>query len=147
MGKLFITFATFDEQRNTAPNILNFGNHIYSPEITIQVPITRNGQISNELAVQPRFLHLVHCPIMTVLQVSGIPNCLDKVPLEVVNYNTEAVVSVKYKKTTDTSYNGSKLYFRQVGSSYVALSTGEAKAKFQVNPGSAPVGVFEIDPS
>ena len=147
MGKLFITFATFDEQRNTAPNILNFGNHIYSPEITIQVPITRNGQISNELAVQPRFLHLVHCPIMTVLQVSGIPNCLDKVPLEVVNYNTEAVVSVKYKKTTDTSYNGSKLYFRQVGSSYIALSAGEAKAKFQVNPGSAPVGVFEIDPS
>ena len=146
-GKMFITFATFDESRNTTPNILNFGNHLYSPEITIQVPITRDNAISNELAVQPRFLHVVHLPIMTVLQVNGISDSLNKVPIEITNLNTESVVSVTYSKTKDIAYDATKIYYRQVGGSFIALSAGEARAKFQAANGSAPADVFEIEPA
>ena len=144
---MFITFATFDESRNTTPNILNFGNHLYSPEITIQVPITRDNAISNELAVQPRFLHVVHLPIMTVLQVNGISDSLNKVPIEITNLNTESVVAVTYSKTKDIAYDATKIYYRQVGGSFIALSAGEARAKFQAANGSAPADVFEIEPA
>lgn len=80
-GKIFITFGVFDESRNTTPNPLNFGNMAWTPELTISLPISRNGQISKETAVHPRFLHVVHMPVLTVLEVSNIPDVVNKVTL------------------------------------------------------------------
>jgi hypothetical protein len=80
-GKIFVTFGIFDENRNTQVNALNFGNMAYSPEVTIVLPISRNGQVSRELAVQPRFLHINNLPIMTVLSIEGITDVLNKVPV------------------------------------------------------------------
>lgn len=80
-GKIFISFGVFDESRNTSPNPLNFGNMLWSPELTVVLPIARDGQISKELAVSPRFRHIVNLPVMTVLQISNIPDVLNKVPL------------------------------------------------------------------
>lgn len=80
-GKIFLTFGVYDENRNVAPNPLNFGNMAWSPELTLTVPITRNGGISKETAVQPRFRFLVNCPIMAVLDVTGIQDVLNKVPV------------------------------------------------------------------
>ena len=80
-GKIFLTFGVFDESRNTAPNPLNFGNMAWSPEVTIVLPIARNGQISRELAVTPRFLHFVNCPILGTIEVDNIPDVLNKQPL------------------------------------------------------------------
>jgi hypothetical protein len=82
-GKIFISFSVFDETRNTTINPLNFGNMAWSPEITVVLPISRDGQISRELAVQPRFSHVVNLPVMTVLSVVGISDTLDKIPLTI----------------------------------------------------------------
>jgi hypothetical protein len=80
-GKIFVTFGVFDESRNTTPNPLNFGNMAWTPELTVTLPISRNGQISKETAVQPRFLHVVHLPVLSVLEVANIPDVTNKVTL------------------------------------------------------------------
>lgn len=81
-GKIFIAFGVFDESRNTEPNPLNFGNMAWSPEVTVNIPVSRDGGISKELSVAPRFLHVTHCPIMAVVSVENIPDVLNKVPVQ-----------------------------------------------------------------
>lgn len=78
-GKIFISFGVFDSSRNTSINPLNFGNMLWSPELTVVMPVSRDGQVSKELIVAPRFLHNVNLPVMTVLTVSGLPNVTGKV--------------------------------------------------------------------
>jgi hypothetical protein len=78
-GKIFISFGVFDTTRNTAVNPLNFGNMLYSPEVTTKLQISRNDQTSVELVVAPRFLHFPVLPVMTVLNVSGLAGVVGKV--------------------------------------------------------------------
>lgn len=78
-GKIYLTFGVFDQSRNTAINPLNFGNMLYTPELVLNLPITRDGQVSKELTVTPRFNHIVNLPVMTVLNVTGIPASTDKI--------------------------------------------------------------------
>ena len=84
-GKIFLTLHIMDSTRNTEINPLNFGNMAWSPEVTMILPMTREGQISLENTVSPRFLHFVNCPILTVLEVSNLPDVLNKMPLYVDN--------------------------------------------------------------
>ena len=81
-GKIFITFGVFDEGRNTAPNPLNFGNLVWSPELVMSVQITRNGAISKETVVQPRFRFITNTPIMGMLEVVNLPQVLNKMPIQ-----------------------------------------------------------------
>ncbi len=81
-GKIFVTFGVFDESRNTAPHPLNFGNLAWSPELVLTVQITRNGAISKETVVQPRFRFVTNLPVMSVLQVQNVPAVLNKQPIE-----------------------------------------------------------------
>jgi len=85
-GKIFISFGVFDASRNTAINPLNFGNLLYSPETTVSLNISRDGQTSRELMVIPRFLHQPALPVMTVLNVTGLPETTGKIAV-----NTNAV--------------------------------------------------------
>ena len=78
-GKIFLSFGVFDSARNTGINPLNFGNMLWSPELTVVMPVSRDGQVSKELIVAPRFLHNVNLPMMTVLNVSGLPEVTGKV--------------------------------------------------------------------
>lgn len=78
-GKIFISFGVFDSSRNTSINPISFGNMLWSPELTISMPVSRDGQTSKELIVTPRFLHNVNLPILTVLTVSGLPVVMGKV--------------------------------------------------------------------
>jgi len=80
-GKIFITFGVFDESRNTQPNPLNFGNMLWSPEVTVVLPISRNGQISKELAVSPRYRHICNLPILTLMVVNNLPDVVNKVSI------------------------------------------------------------------
>ncbi len=80
-GKIFITFGSFDESRNVAPNPLNFGNLVWAPELVLTANISRNGQISKETVVSPRYNFVVHLPVMTVLDIEGISDILDKVAM------------------------------------------------------------------
>lgn len=78
-GKIFLSFGVFDSARNTGINPLNFGNMLWSPELTVVMPVSRDGQVSKELIVAPRFLHTVNLPMMTMLEVSGLPEVTGKV--------------------------------------------------------------------
>ena len=53
----------------------------WKPELTLVMPISRNGQISKELTVSPSFLHIVNLPILGVIEVSGIEDSLSRVPV------------------------------------------------------------------
>jgi len=78
-GRIFISFGVFDASRNTAINPLNFGNMLYSPEVPFVGSVSRDGQMSKELIVTPRFLHIVTLPVLTKLTVTGLPNAINKV--------------------------------------------------------------------
>lgn len=80
-GKIFVTFGVFDQSRNTTVNPLNFGNMLYSPELVLNLPVSRDGQVSNELTVTPRFAHIVNAPILGKLTVSNLPAVTNKVTL------------------------------------------------------------------
>jgi hypothetical protein len=85
-GKIFITFGIFNEERNTAPHPLNFGNLVWGPELSLTANLSRaNGSYSRETMVAPRYLFVNNCPVMTVLTVSGIPDIFDKMPIEFKN--------------------------------------------------------------
>lgn len=79
VGKIYITFGVFDQTRNTSINPLNFGNMLYTPELVLNLPISRDGQVSKELTVTPRFTHIVNLPVMTALTISGLPGVTGKV--------------------------------------------------------------------
>lgn len=78
-GKIFVTFGVFDENRNVAVNPLNFGNMIWAPELVLTINQSRDNTISRETVVQPRYLFIVNCPILGRIDVSGIPDALGKI--------------------------------------------------------------------
>jgi len=78
-GKIFMSFGVFDAGQNATVNPLNFGNMLWSPEVTAVLPVSRDSQVSTELIVAPRFLHMVNLPIMTVLNVNNLPTVTGKV--------------------------------------------------------------------
>ena len=77
-GKLFITFGTFDDTRNTAPNPLNFGNMIWAPEMVLSANISRNNTVNKETVVQPRYAFVTHCPLLVELDIINIPDVMNK---------------------------------------------------------------------
>lgn len=83
-GKMFVTFGQFGEGKEGQPNPMHFGNMGWKPELTIVLPMTRNGQISKELTVQPAFVHVVNLPVLGVFTVNGIEKVIDAK----VNVNT-----------------------------------------------------------
>ena len=80
-GKVFITFGVFDANRNTTPNPLNFGNCIWSPTVSYEVTKTHGGAVSRELHNNPRFLHIIHLPIMSVFNITDVQSVFNKIPL------------------------------------------------------------------
>jgi hypothetical protein len=78
-GKIFMTFGVFNEQRNTAPNPLNFGNMVWGPELVMTANLSRGNTYSKETVVQPRYAFVTHLPVMTTLIVNNVPAVLNKV--------------------------------------------------------------------
>ena len=78
-GKIFISFGVFDQGRNTSVNPLNFGNMLYTPEMVLNLPISRDGQTSNELTVSLRYGHFQNLPVMGVMTVTGLPESTGKI--------------------------------------------------------------------
>lgn len=78
-GKILITFGVFDSTRNTAINPLNSGNMLYAPEIVTTMPVSRDGQTSNEVIVTPRFYHIWNLPVLATLNVTGLPEVTGKI--------------------------------------------------------------------
>ena len=78
-GKVFLSFGVFDSSRNASINPLNSGNMLYASELVTKLPISRDGQTSDELIVTPRFYHIWNLPVMTALTVTGLPEVTNKV--------------------------------------------------------------------
>ncbi|MNU19555.1 hypothetical protein D3C71_77840 [compost metagenome] len=79
-GKIVMSFGEFGAGKEGVPNPMHFGNMAWKPELTLVLPLHRNGANSKELTVQPSFLHITNLPIMASLDVSGIKDIVaDKV--------------------------------------------------------------------
>ncbi len=75
-GKIVMTFGVFGEGQDGVPNPLHFGNMAWKPELTLVLPLHRNGQTSKELTVQPSFVHVTHLPVLAVIEVEGIEDVI-----------------------------------------------------------------------
>jgi len=83
-GKIFMTFGVFDENRNSAPNLLQWGNLIFAPEVVHHASVPRGESLSRETIVQPRYRFVHHLPIAAMLTFDNIPNVLKKLA---INFN------------------------------------------------------------
>ena len=77
-GKIFMTFVVMDGSRNEVPNILNWGNLIWAPEVVHHASVPRGESMSRETIVQPRYRFVNHLPIATLLTFNNVPNVLRK---------------------------------------------------------------------
>ena len=84
-GKVFLTFGVFDENRNQAPHLLNWGNFVWAPEQVLSATVTRDGSVQKETIVQPRYRFVMTCPVGALLEFVNIPGVLSKIP---VNFHT-----------------------------------------------------------
>ena len=71
-GKIVMSFGEFGTGKEGVPNPMHFGNMAWKPEVTLVLPLHRNGANSKELTVQPSFLHVTNLPVMAVINVEGI---------------------------------------------------------------------------
>lgn len=71
-GKIVISFGEFGTGKEGVPNPMHFGNMAWKPELTLVLPLHRNGANSKELTVQPSFLHVVNLPIMMMFDVINL---------------------------------------------------------------------------
>lgn len=84
-GKIVVTFGVFGEGQDGVPNPMHFGNMAWKPELTLVLPLHRNGQTSKELTVQPSFVHVTHLPVLAVIEVVGIEDVIaSKVAIKTV---------------------------------------------------------------
>jgi hypothetical protein len=84
-GKIYIAFSSFQENRNSTIYPLNFGNMIWGPEVVLNANIPRNGSLSKETMVQPRYLFVTHCAVGGLIIVNNLANVLNKLPIHTHN--------------------------------------------------------------
>lgn len=75
---IYLSFIINDSSKNTKIDPLNFGNMFWSPELVTTMNVPRNGGISKEVTVTPRYAHVGHLPVMTKIKVSGLPETVEK---------------------------------------------------------------------
>ncbi len=82
-GKIVVTFGDANSFIDGTPNPLHFGTMAWKPELTLMMPITRNGNIAQELTVQPMYRHVVNLPVMGFIGVTNIEKIIaDKVTIK-----------------------------------------------------------------
>ena len=84
-GKIFLTFGIFDENRNQAPHLLNWGNLVWAPEVVMSASVPRGESMSRETIVQPRYRFINHLPVATLLEFNGLPEVFSKLPMQFKN--------------------------------------------------------------
>jgi hypothetical protein len=81
-GKMLISFGQESSFNSGVPNPLHFGNMAWRPELTLVLPMVRNGAQSLELTVQPSYRHVVNLPLMASITVTNISSVIgSKVPV------------------------------------------------------------------
>lgn len=88
-GRVVFSFGSESSLNSGVPNPLHFGNMGWKPELTLMMPMVRNGANVMELTVQPSYRHVTNLPVMGVLYVDNIQSVIGgKVAIDVM---TEAV--------------------------------------------------------
>jgi len=88
-GKLVFSFGSEASLNSGVPNPLHFGTMGWKPELTLMMPMVRNGSNVMELTVQPSYRHVNNLPIMGALDILNIQTVIaSKVSL---NANTHSV--------------------------------------------------------
>lgn len=86
--EIFFTFIVNGDERNTKPNLANFGTFFWAPEVVTTINIPRDGQMSTEVVVTPRFQYSVNLPIMGYIKVKNLLDSLKSISLNVINTPT-----------------------------------------------------------
>lgn len=85
-GKIVVSFGEFGTGKEGVPNPMHFGNMAWKPELTLVLPLHRNGANSKELTVQPSFLHVVNLPVMAMFDVINLSAAAtDKISIDFNN--------------------------------------------------------------
>lgn len=84
--EIYMVPVIVGEGRNEQPSVANFGVLGYAPEVTSTVQVPRDGQMSTELTITPRFQHYVMCPVMGHLTVENLEDSLGR-----IDYNVNVV--------------------------------------------------------
>lgn len=71
-GKLFVALGQGSAFNSGVPNPLHFGAMAWRPELTLMMPMVRNGAQSMELTVQPSYRHVTNLPVLGQIIVSNI---------------------------------------------------------------------------
>lgn len=71
-GKIVFSFGLADAFNSGVVNPLHFGNMGWRPELTLMLPMVRNGNQVMELTVQPSYRHVNNLPVMGYLTVANI---------------------------------------------------------------------------
>jgi hypothetical protein len=75
-GRIMMTFGQNTDSSDGVPNPMHFGNMAWKPELTLVLPLHRNGGNSKELTVQPSFIHITNLPILASFTVTGIEDII-----------------------------------------------------------------------
>lgn len=77
--KIIVSFINpSNPDRNTAPDILNFGFGLYTPPFNREVQTTRANSTIKELHIEPRFSYIPSLPIVAEFDIEGITETLKK---------------------------------------------------------------------
>ena len=71
-GQLMFSLGSEASLNSGVPNPLHFGNMGWKPELTLMMPMVRNGSNVMELTVQPSYRHVTNLPILGSLTVLNI---------------------------------------------------------------------------
>lgn len=77
-NKLYITFGNMETAAQGVANVLHFGTTQYRPEMTIILPVSRDGQTSKEITVSPAFRHHVNLPLLVEIDIHGIEDVVNR---------------------------------------------------------------------
>lgn len=82
-NKIVVAFGYPDKVSANEVNAMHFGAHLWSTELALVLPVSRNGQVSKELTVSPRFRHICNMPALGVLHVKNLHIAVkERVPVD-----------------------------------------------------------------
>jgi len=77
---MYITFSDHaGGDRHTVVDPISFGQCLWAPTITTDIPVTMDGAVTRRFQTHPRYLHVVNLPIMIRINVTNIAAVLGRV--------------------------------------------------------------------
>ena len=77
---MYITFSDHASgDRHTVVDPISFGQCLWAPTITTDIPVTMDGAVTRRFQTHPRYLHVVNLPIMVRINVTNIAAVLGRV--------------------------------------------------------------------